>query len=471
MHGAAVLLCLLPVACTSPPGKSDLPPLREADFSTVLWPAVKQAYAKVQASPRDPEANGKLAMVLHAGAKYQLGEVFYRRAIAQDRSFRWLYYLSQLQTLSGARDEARLTLEQALQLEPRYVPALIKSARLMLDAARPADAQAVLEKAAALDPQSPIVEFELGRVRSALGDRKGAIPHWERALSLHPEYGPALYALAMAYRAEGRTADAKARLALYESYQDRLPTQKDPLEAEFLAAVQGGSGGGRSNLEMASAALKRGDLPGAARSYEAELARDPSNMPLHSSLIAVYYKMGQFQKAEARYAGAMRVNPNFADAHYHYGMALLAQGKAREAAAAFGKAVASQGTHAGALTQLGLLREKAGDDTAAVEYYRQALANEPSQRQGSFLLGRQLVRRKKYPEGIAYLEKTIEPDDEQSPWFLRALAGAHDEAGHSAKAQELFERARVKATARGDKRILPLLDQDLASLRQRVKPR
>lgn len=447
---------------TSTPPAGPIPAIHKSEYSTVLWPAVERAYKQVEAEPGSAEANGRLAIVLHAGGKYELGERFYQRAIARDASFRWQYYLSQLQTLKGAKGDALRTLEGALRKDDRYVPARLKYARLLLEANRAEEARQHLEATLKQAPDSAVAEFDLGRVLRALNRKEESIQHLERACARVPQYGAAQYALAVAYRDAGRAAEAKERFRLYEQYKNRLPEQEDPLEREFLAAAQGRPQG----VDQANEALRRGDLTGAAQAYEAALAKDGESVAIRSSLIAVYYKLGNWGQAEAHYREAVKQNPQYADAHYHYGMALLAQRRGTEAAAAFRLAIEAHGTHAGALTQWGLLREKSGDNAGATESYRKALASDPRQRQALFLLGRQLVQAKRYDEGIGYLEKTIAPDDEQTPWFLRVLAGAHGEAGRPKEALRLAEEAKVKAEARRDQRLLPLLQQDLAKYSQ-----
>jgi tetratricopeptide (TPR) repeat protein len=460
----ALSFCILfHLACGSA-SRAPLPPIQKSDYSPILWPAVERAYEQVRANPGSAEANGRLAIILHSGGKYELGEQFYERAIAKDPSFRWQYYLSQLQTLKGGKAEALRTLESAMRLDSRYIPVRLKYARLLLEAGRAEEARQSLEETIRLDKNSVVAEFELARAMRALNRQEEAIAHLEKACARLPEYGAAQYSLAVAYRDAGRMEDAKTRFRLYEHYKDRIPAQDDPLEREFLAVAQGT----KRELDVAKESLQRGDLANAASQYEALLKNDAESVAIRSSLVAIYYKLREFGKAEAHYREAVRRNPQFADAHYHYGMALQAQQRPLEAEEAFRLAIQAHATHAGALTQMGLLREKAGDNAAAVENYRKALASEPGQRQANFLFGRQLVREKKYDEGIGYLEKTISQDDEQTPWFLRALAGAQSEAGRPEAALKVAMEARAKAAAGRDQRLMPLLDQDIERYKRMV---
>jgi tetratricopeptide (TPR) repeat protein len=442
----------------------DLPPIQASDFSPALWPQVDAAYQQVLARPGDAESNGRFAMVLHAAAKYELGEVFYQRAIEQEPSFRWIYYLSQLQTLSGQKEAAIASLQRALALDPHYVAARLKLGRLLIDTGKPADALVVLEAVFESDPGNAVVEFEMGRALSALDKRAEAIPHLERACRKVPEFGAAHYALAVAYRDNGQLQLATTHFELYERHKEHRPLQGDPLESEFLAAVQGT----QRDLDQAELALQQGDLKKAIALSETVLQKEPDNATVRAGLIGIHYKMGNFAAAEAQYQEAMRRKLNSADLHYNFGMALLVQQRAPDAERLFRLALEANPTHPEALTQFGLLREKAGDDATATESYRKALAGEPALRQANYLLGRQLVKSRQFEQGIAYLEKSIEPDDAQSPWFLRALAGAHAEAGNATVALEVAKRAQQKAMEHNDQRLLPLLQQDIIALSQRA---
>src|SRR5207248_3220167 len=81
----------------APPDSPALPELPRLTLDKSLpevRAAVKEAYDAVLGHPRDPSANGKLGMVLHAHSFPTDAEVCYRRAHLLDpASFRWIYYL------------------------------------------------------------------------------------------------------------------------------------------------------------------------------------------------------------------------------------------------------------------------------------------------------------------------------------------------------------------------------------------
>src|SRR5258708_620159 len=73
---AAVAVTRLPAAAPELP---QLPALAVLRYPPALRAAVEEAYAAVEAKPRDAAANGRLAMVLHANHLFDEAEICYRR--------------------------------------------------------------------------------------------------------------------------------------------------------------------------------------------------------------------------------------------------------------------------------------------------------------------------------------------------------------------------------------------------------
>src|SRR5438034_995102 len=88
----------------------------------------------------------------------------------------------------------------------------------------------------------------------------------------------------------------------------------------------------------------------------------------------------------------------------------------------------------------------------------------PIYRQAHFNLGRILVNQKKYLEGIQELEKTIEPEDENSPRYVYALGAAFARSGDRQNALRYIRQARDGAAARGQSALLTSIERDLRAL-------
>ena len=79
------------------------------------------------------------------------------------------------------------------------------------------DSRRLFESLAAEPRAAPAAELWLGRIDASKGRHDLAIPHFQRAIALFPEFGAAYYALALSYRAQGRTDEAQRALEQHAS--------------------------------------------------------------------------------------------------------------------------------------------------------------------------------------------------------------------------------------------------------------
>jgi tetratricopeptide (TPR) repeat protein len=268
----------------------------------------------------------------------------------------------------------------------------------------------------------------------------------------------------MAYRKQGHRDAAARHFALYEKHKDTQPVVVDPVQQEFLASVHNV----KRHLDLAKIKANNGDLEGALKEFEAVLELEPDNVSVRSRMIAAYYRLGRFEEIDRLYKELTELDPDYAEGHYHYGMALLPQMRSKEAEQAFARAIGINAQHAEAQTQYGLLREKAGDGASAMVSYQKAVESKPNLRQAQFLLGRQYVQSGRLDEGIAHLELAVSEEDQRTGWFLRALAGAYSTAGQDGKALEAARRARQMAARYNDRRLIAALDREIPQFRIRA---
>src|SRR5206468_1985525 len=114
-----------------------LPRLTIAKFKPQIRVQVQKALQAAESEPRDPEANGRLGMLLYAFEQFESAELCYRRARLLDPNrFQWVYYLGLTQAMSGKNVEAAVSLQEALRLDPGYLPARLKTAEVLLSAGR-----------------------------------------------------------------------------------------------------------------------------------------------------------------------------------------------------------------------------------------------------------------------------------------------------------------------------------------------
>ncbi|MEJ7618320.1 MAG: hypothetical protein WKF30_15445 [Pyrinomonadaceae bacterium] len=93
-----------------------------------------------------------------------------------------------------------------------------------------------------------------------------------------------------------------------------------------------------------------------------------------------------------------------------------------------------------------------------------ALENQPNYRLAHYHLARILVSRGNLTDAITHLQKTLAPEDENTPRFVYALAAVYARAGDRKRGLHYFQEARTRAAAAGQTQLLGQIERDLQRL-------
>jgi tetratricopeptide (TPR) repeat protein len=448
--GFVIALCL--TACSthrdSPTGNlPSIPELKFAGYRPQIRTQVEQAYKAVQADPKNPENNGHLGMLLHAFEQTVSAEVFYRRAHLLDpKPFQWAYYLGLVEALEGKNNDAAASLQDAIRIDPQYVPARIKLAEVLLILGRLDESRQTSEALVKDDPQMAPGYYWLGRVASASGKLSQAEDQYRKACEAWPAYGTAHYALALAYQKSGQPAEAGRHMAAYQKYHaESDPQPEDPM----LEAVRALDNSALAHLMKSVDYQNARQFDQAIAEDEEALRQDPKLVQADANLISLYARAGEPEKAEQAYRAAVAINANLPQAHYDYGVFLVSRGHYPEAEAAFRKALDSSPHYAEAHSNLGAMFERRGKIEDATREYRAAIEDKSNFRQAHYQLGRLLLMQKKTAEAIDNLRQSLTPEDESTPRFKYALGVAYAEVNDFANAKEYLQQASAGAAALG----------------------
>ena len=464
---------LLVDACSNSPRSTrhesdlpDLPRLTLANFRPQIRDQVQRAYQAAEAKPKDPDANGRLGMLLHAFEQYESAELCYRRARILDSSrFQWAYYLALTQALEGKNEEAAVILGDGIRLDPGYLPARLKLAEVLLNLGRLDESDALCQAIAKDDPQFAPAFYWLGRVAAAKGQLAGSIEHYRKACQLRPSFGTAHYALALAYQRTGETAQAQQHMDAYQKYKaDGDPQPEDPL----LEAVRSLDNTALAHLMKGVELENAGQIDGAIAEHEEAVKQDPKLAQGYANLIALYARAGRGDQAENVYRATVKINPNLPQSHYDYGVFLVSQNRYHEAEAAFRKALDSSPHYAEAHSNLGAMLEREGKSDEAIRHYQAAIEAKPAFRMGHFQLGRLLLMKKRTAEAIAELSQTLTPADADTPRFMYALGVAYAEAGDYASAKRYLRDAGQRAAPLGQDQLLSQIATSLRKVEEKA---
>jgi tetratricopeptide (TPR) repeat protein len=465
LHSFIPLVILVVATAVRASAQSPLPALPRLALDTyppMARDRISKAYKDAIARPSDVAAIATLARVLHAWDLWEPAHESYTRCQSLAPANLECQYLDALVLQRLARHaDAAGRFKQALAAKPGYLPARVGLAEALLEANDYGESRPMFESLIAEAPAAPAAEFGLGRIDAARGAHDRAVEHFQRAIGLFPEFGPAYYALALSYRAMGRVDDARSALAKHAQYGARWPALEDPVRDSVAALRDDAAATLRRGVRFA----ETGDITQAIAAHEAALAKDPSLAQAHANLIRLYGQAGNWAKAEEHYRAAVALGGELSEAHYDYGVLLSLQEKWDLAADAYRKALALNPAYVQAHNNLGQILERQREFEAAAGEYRQAVEGQPTFRLARFNLGRMLLALGRNDEAIAELQKLLQPQDSETPRYMFGLSAAYLRAGQRDQAVKWATEARRLALEYGQQELAAIIERDLAKIK------
>lgn len=211
---------------------------------------------------------------------------------------------------------------------------------------------------AAANPDDARIRNNLGAALTRLGRFEEAIPQFEKALELNPQYHLVHGNLANVLVKAGRTRDA---LLQYQLALDAYPDS-----AEF-----------------------------------------------HNSFGIALQADGHLDLAMGEFSRAVELNSTFAEAHNNLGLALLATGqrdKTVQAEREFQEAISINPHFVDAENNLGTLYGQQGNDLQAEKLFRMAIESDPKSSKGLVNLAATLASESRFTDADAILQKALEID-------------------------------------------------------------
>jgi tetratricopeptide (TPR) repeat protein len=186
-------------------------------------------------------------------------------------------------------------------------------------------------------------------------------------------------------------------------------------------------------LKRAQEFLGRDRLADAAAEYRAALALDPKNVAALEGLSRISSRMDDAPASLAFITRAADLSPGDGSIVNQLGVALLACGRKREAAAAFDKATALNPKDPLPLLNAAQNQADLGDWAKAKQFAEAASALIPEDATPWLLLGRFQMRQEKYADAVAPLKEAARraPDQPMVQYYLGkslAAAGRREEA-------------------------------------------
>jgi tetratricopeptide (TPR) repeat protein len=159
-----------------------------------------------------------------------------------------------------------------------------------------------------------------------------------------------------------------------------------------------------------------GQVPEAIRHYEQALRLNPDFADAHINLGNALIQSGRIQEAIGHYEQALRIRPDFFKAHNDFGVALDRLGRLPEAISHWEQALRIKPDDADAHYNLGTAWARTGKIEEAIEHFEHALRIKPDYTEAHCNLGIALAQTGRTEEAIAHFEQAlwIEPDNAEA---------------------------------------------------------
>ncbi len=298
-----------------------------------------------------------------------------------------------------------------------------------------------------------VARDNLGLALSETGRYAEAIPQFEAALQLKPDYAEAHNNLGIVLAETGQTAKAMehfaAALRIKPSYAaahgnfglalqglGRLP---EAIE-QFQAALRLAPADPRNHFNLGYALRLSGRNAEAILPLRDALQIKPDYLEAQKNLGLALRDAGQIPEAVAQFQAILRLTPDDAVVRLNLGSALYASGRPAEAIAEFRRAVAIEPGFAEAHNNLGVALRATGRDDDAIREFRAALLIKPEFASAEINLGRALGAMDRIPEAIESFQRALRLDPRNAD-ARYDLAMALRAAGREAEAKSQFDQA------------------------------
>ena len=281
--------------------------------------------------------------------------------------------------------------DKAIEINPTYMMAIVNRGATYESLGRKEEAIASLEKALAVNPDSPNPEviFRIANLRYLLNDFTGSIADYNRLLAMDKLY-PRIYShragsKAMMGQAEDALQDADKALSVdpkdEEAYNsrglaNRVLGKLDQAANDFSLAIHIKEDYSRPYNNRGTVYLAQGQTERAIEDFSKAIEVDSHYADPYSNRGAVEQRLDRNEAALADLDTALRLNPSFGDAYQNRGVVKNVLKLFPEALADFNQALKLNPgkNNAGIYLGRGISKLYLGDKTGACEDWRAASA-------------------------------------------------------------------------------------------------
>ncbi len=295
------------------------------------------------------------------------------------------------------------------------------------------DALGALDKAAAINPSSPLIRHNYGIVLLEAGRADQAVYQLHEAISLNPGFTEAHFNLGNALMQMKRPQDAVFHYertlsnnpghvnALYNMGIALKECCRFPLAIEILQRLLNIKPDHKQGLfQLALTYQISGNLDAAVESYHALLKIEPGFPGASYNLGVCYHELSRFEDAITCFKQAISINPKDARAFNYLGLSLEETGQPEEAAASYRKAIMLDNSLREAHSNLANMLMNQGKYDQAINAYQESVSLDPDFFIGWYNLGNCYMELNRLDDAAAMYQKAIKikADFVEAHWNL-----------------------------------------------------
>ncbi len=339
-----------------------------------------------------------------------------------------------------AMDEYR----QAVAAAPGDPFAYAVLADTLTNQARPSDAMAVYQQAIARAPASDLIYAAQGRNLLAQGKLQQGLTATQQAVNLSPSNALDWVLLGNAYELLGQYSDAEKSYQSAADAERNLPdpplalaglyarlANSDKARAVYQQAIQIAPGDPLVYQSFGTYLQSRNQIPDAITAFQQGIAADKSRIDSLMALGKLYQTLARYSDAEQSYRQALAIGPATASSY--------------TSPTEFERAL-TPASVADGYVALGDLNRQQGNEVAAEQAYRQAIAAEPANPTGYLSLGQALQAQNRQSDAMIQYQSAAKADPTSAPAYI-AQADLYQLQADNADAEKFYQQAIQAALA------------------------
>ena len=320
-------------------------------------------------------------------------------------------------------DEAVAVCEQALKLQPRFLPTystlgLAKQLQGKLD-----EAKFWYTKALNLKPDWAEVHANLGTVYVQQQQWRDALQSYQTALHFKPNQAiiyQSLYTVFINLNQPEEATNAWYQALILEPQsvapQDYIDFGKtliekgklEPAIELYRKGVEIYPSLPQSHYGLAEALSRKQQWEEAIAAYNQAIILNPNSNLFYQGLADALVQQKNYEQAIANYQKAIELSPDFSWTYHQLGNALSEQERWEEATVAYYQGIGLNPKFFGSYYKLGEICSKTGKHEEAINWYRQALEINPDSFWLHFTLGNALCETQEFDEALTEYYQAIE---------------------------------------------------------------